>query len=215
MTDKTICHPEKREKGRQVPAPPPGYATGKELYELDKKMRKRYFVYPRADYHSFRNQLYVRRIKYILSPKSSRWWNVEHFISVFSKMYETQGNACSRLSTASRSRCHLIATQEVIDDQNYLPLKAAAQASGVNPKRIGIWTKHMTIFPYYDPSRKRLLYPVDKLREKAPWRPLNFITKHLGLKRAAEIRATAEKRLILLDGYFHHWLYKVPELAHL
>jgi hypothetical protein len=215
MTDNPTCHPEKRESGHQVPSPPSGYATGKELYELDMKLRKRYCVLPRANYHSFRNQLYVRRIQYIPSPIGSRWWNVEHFFSVFTEMYENQGNACSRLSTASRSRSHLIATHEVINDPNYLPLKAAAQAAGVNPQRIGIWVKYMTVLPYYDTARKRLLYPVDKLIEKAQWRPLNFIIKILGQTRADEIRTTAEKKLIMLDGYYHHWLYKVPELANL
>lgn len=198
-----------------VTAPPPGYASGKDLYELDKKLRKRYFLLPRADYHAFQCQLYVRKIKFIPAPKASRWWNVEHFFSEFHQMYEKHGNACSRLSTASRSRSHLIASQEVINDPNYLPLQEAALAAGVNKKRIGIWVKYMTILPYYDTARKRLLYPVDKLREKAPWRPLNFIIKHLGLPRANEICNTAEKKLIMLDGYFHHWLYKVPELAHL
>ena len=198
-----------------VTAPPPGYATGKELYELDKKLRNRYSLFPRADYHAFCCQLYVCRIKYIPAPKVFRWWNVEHFYEVFIKKYEKHGNVCSRLSTASRSKSHLIATPAVINDPNYLPLQAAAQAAGVNPRRIGSWVQSMTILPYFDPASKKLLYPVDQMREKAAYRPLNFICKHLGLKRADEIRTTAEKKLIMLDGYFHHWLYKVPELAHL
>ena len=195
--------------------PPPGYVTSHELYELDKKLRKRYCLFPRADYHAFCSQLYVRRIKYIPAPKVFRWWNVEHFYAVFIKMYEKHGNACSRLSTASRSKSHLIATPAILADPNYLPLKQATHAAGVNPRRIGIWVTYMTILPYYDPVKKRLLYPVDKLREKSMWRPLNFIRKHLGEERANKISTTAEKKLIMLDGYFHHWLYHVPELSHL
>lgn len=195
--------------------PPPGYATSKELYELDKKLRKRHGLLPRANYHSFSTQLYVRRIKYIPDPNVFRWWNVEHFYDVFTEMYEKHGNACSRFSAASRSKSHLIATPAILADPNYLPLKQATHAAGVNPRRIGIWITYMTILPYYDPVKKRLLYPVDKLREKAMWRPLNFIRKRLGAERANEIRTTAEKKLIMIDRYFHYWLYRVPELAHL
>lgn len=195
--------------------PPPGYVSGRALFELDKKLRQRHGLQPRLNYHSFHNLLWRLKIKN--SPTGSRfkWWNEEHFYDVFTDMYEKHGNLCSRFTRSSRIKSHLIATPAILANPNWLPRKQACAAAGVNPRRIGIWITCMTILPYYDLADNRLLYPVDQLREKAQWRPLNFIRKHLGKSQAEKIQTTAPKKLIMVDRCLHYWIYRVPELAHL
>lgn len=198
-----------------APPPPPGYVSGRALFELDKKLRQRHGLQPRLNYHSFSTQLYIRKIKNLPTGRAFRWWNVEHFYNVFTDLYEKHGNLCSRFTRTSRIKSHLIATPAILSDPNWLPLKQACAAAGVNPRRIGIWITSMTILPYYNLADNRLLYPVDQLREKAQWRPYNYIHRRLGAARAEKIRHTAQKKLIMIDRHIHYWLYRVPELAHL
>ena len=91
-------------------APPPGYISGKELFELDKKLRQRHGLHPRLNYHSFSTQLCIRKIKNLPTGRAFRWWNVEHFHDVFTAIYEKHGNLCSRFTRSSRIKSHLIAT---------------------------------------------------------------------------------------------------------
>ncbi len=192
--------------------PPPGYATSRELYELDKKLRKRYCLSSRANLHAFRLMLTAKKIRSIRNPVGGKLWNVEHFFDVFITMYDHNGNFCKTRVNIERS--HLIAPQSIRNDPNYLPLQQAAKSISVKPARIAAMVDDFSIIPYYDPDKKRLLFPVKECQERLYYRRISFIENHMGMEQAAEIRATRAKRS-------WNWnnrtvtLYHVPELAHL
>lgn len=184
------------------------------LFALDCKLRKRYGLQQRANVHSLRNACIRVKIRHKLTPHHFALYDVEHFYDEFVKMYENQGLKCSRTTKASVEKSHLTASPEILADANWLPRKEAIKAANINGIRLGVWVQYYTIIPYIDPTTKRLLYPVDKLKETACWRPMNFIRKHLTDERCEEIKKAADKRLIMNDG-FGFWLYRVPELSHL
>lgn len=192
--------------------PPPGYVTSKELYELDKKLRKRYCLSPRANQRSFSWQLGHKKIRHFVKNNSLGYWDVEHFFDVFTEMYEHNGHMCRTRSSVSKS--HLIATRTIQNDPEYLPLKQAATTIGCTTARLAAMVANNAVIAYFDTTRKRLLYPVKECRELAQYRRFSFIWKHLGEEKAKELRSIRKAR---------HWnygngicsMYYVPELAHL
>lgn len=184
------------------------------LFEEDARLRRRYGIRPRSN----RRALYHELRRHKIAPTttgSPPLWSLEHFLDVFVSMYERNATACSRRSRASVSLCYMVATPAILADTNWQPRTKAAAAAGCKASRIVNWVESMKILPYWDAARRRLLFPVDQLRERAQWRNRSFIFRHCGAEQGEKICAAAQKKLIILDHRLHYYLYRVPELAHL
>lgn len=153
-----------------------------------------------------------RKIRNIRTPDGGKLWDAEQFCDVFIAMYEHNGNFCKTRADVERS--HLIAPRSILNNPNYLPLRQAAKKINVKPARIAAMVDDLTIIPYFDPDKKRLLFPVKECQERLGYRRISFIENHLGKEQAAEIRATRAKKS-------WNWnnrtvtMYYVPELSHL
>lgn len=185
------------------------------LFEEDARLRRRYGIRPRSNRPALHHELRRHKIKRYRQPDGSCLWSLEHFLDVFVSMYERNATACSRRSRASVSLCYMVATPAILADPNWLPRTKAAAAAGCKASRIVNWVESMKILPYWDAARRRLLFPVDQLRERAQWRTRSFICRHRGTEQGEKICAAAQKKLIILDHRLHYYLYRVPELAHL
>lgn len=191
------------------------FVSLQQLYEEDSRLRRRYGIRPRSNRQALSHELRRHKIKRYRQPDGSCLWSLEHFLDVFVSMYERNATACSRRSRASVSRCYMVATPAILADTNWQPRTKAAAAAGCKAGRIVNWVESMKILPYWDAAHRRLLFPVDQIRERAQWRKRSFICRHLGAEQGEKICATAEKKLIILDHRLHYHLYRVPELAHL
>lgn len=185
------------------------------LYEEDYRLRRRYGIRPRSTRETLRCEINSKKIRRQLTPGGWILWDLEHFLDVFVSMYERNATACSRRSRASVSLCYMVATPAILADPNWQPRSKAAAAAGCKASRIVNWVESMKILPYWDAARRRLLFPVDQLRERAQWRTRRFICRHRGTEQGEKICAAAQKKLIILDHRLHYYLYRVPELAHL
>lgn len=191
------------------------HVSSRSLYEMDKALRSQYGIRPRANIQSFQYIIYRKNIRSFRTPNGHFLWDVEHFYDVFVPMYEERGYACSRRSDSSIELSHLTATPDILKNPNYLPKAAAAKAAGINKERFRGWVESMKIIPYYVPEQRLLLYPVDKAKELAPWRPMHFIQKHYSRQECDKLRKTRKSKPMFQYGQVIARLYYVPELAHL
>ena len=191
------------------------YVSIRKLYEIDKQLRKRYCIHQRANYTSFKTTVNHKKIRSIRTPGGHYLYDVEHYIDIYSEVYEKNGDRCSLITDSSIEKAHMIATKEILKDPNYKPKTEAAKAAGINKERIGQWVKSLKILPYFDNERKILLYPIDKLRELGEWRPMRYLRKHLSAQECENIRAKRRRQAVYAYNNVMLFLYYVPELSHL
>lgn len=238
MNNKTDCHPENSESGQQIAKltaqarllkrhHPDQYAklaakyeneeycTTQTLFHIDTQHRKRFDLRPYNSEKTFLSNMSRRSIEKKLTPEGLVLWSISSYYDTFSQIYDRSSTRCRAASRRSVQASHMEATPAILRDSNYLPRARAAQICGVRASRISEWTSRMTILPFYDTSTNTLLYPCDKIRELAPWRPFRFLREHLGRNAAVNYVLTAKKKKIAIFGAHYQSLYYAPELAHL
>ena len=193
-----------------------GYVTTDVLYQADARLRKKNIIPPRANIQSLRSTLHQKRekIRYERIHTNLTMWHYEEAMAALADMYYHNGVHSQRHSSHYIENSHLTATPAILENPNYQPRPQILQCTGVIANRLLKMVQYKVIIPYYDPATKKLLYPVDQVRERGCYRKLNSIRKHLGERAAAYIKAN---RPVLQWNWGAGTvkLYYCPEIIHL
>lgn len=185
------------------------------LYDEDRRLRRRYNIPPRSSLNAFRCELRRHPIPTWRTPGGRLLWHLGAYLDLFVPTYENRGHTCARRSRSSVCRSYMEATPAILADPNWQPRGAAAKAARVQYHRLNNMTQSMKILPYWDSANRRLLFPVDQIRELAPWRPWHYLCRHCTPEQRLAIRRTRQKKPMFPFGVLAGFLYHVPELAHL
>ena len=216
MNNKPDCHPDTAKSGQQTSD---DYISIHEVQEIDTHLRSRYGLPPRLSEISLYNFLkyHCNEIRsYKDSVKRIRFHKEDAIASLIDKYSNKRFFSHCRAGTRASIRAsHLEATPAILKNPDYLPRRRAAQLAGVKQENLNRWTRYMQIIPYWDDDGGYLLYSVSELKKLAPWRQFKFIEKHLGYDAAMKIKATREKKQLIVTSKLVLNMYYVPELAHL
>ncbi len=193
-----------------------GYVTTDVLYQADGGLRKKNNIPPRANISSLRTALWHKRekIRYERINATLTMWHYEEALGALAYMYYRNGVHSQIHSSHYIENSHLTATPAILENPNYQPRPQILQCTGVTANRLLKMVQYRVIIPYYDPATKKLLYPVDQVRERGCYRPINSVRKHLGERAAEYIKAN---RPVL---QWNWWagkvkMYYCPEIIHL
>lgn len=193
-----------------------GYVNLTELFEHDRKLRRRHTLPPRENHASLLVFLYNHRTE-IRTHKlhaSKKLYHLDDALDALTDLYTTPRRAEHARANTNHScaASHLEATPAILANQDYQPIEFF-KACGIPTSRISNLTSKLIIIPYWDPATKRLLYPVDQIITRLQHHTLKAIRTRCGAKYAQHIAATRP---------YITWgspvgtckAYYTPELAH-
>lgn len=191
-----------------------GYVTLAEIAVQDEQLRRAFNLQPRVHSSSLSDKLHKAKIHRIPIHAGLGVYHERDAISYLTLLYSNPRRRSRYVSHCSPAKANLVATDEILRDPDYLPLRRACQIAGVSPARVSKWVSCLQILPYWDAAGKCLLYSVAEIQKLSPWRQYNTIARLLGHDAAEYIKATRQKKT-------HRWsggslnLYHVPEISHL